>query len=70
MAQGEWIGFIDSDDWVSPDYYEKLLKKAEATGADLVGCDYSLVDHHTFEVGEGHRQQYTGSDRGSDEGKA
>ncbi len=51
MAQGEWIGFIDSDDWVSPDYYEKLLKKAEATGADLVGCDYSLVDHHTFEVG-------------------
>ena len=52
MAQGEWIGFIDSDDWVSPDYYEKLLKKAEATGADLVGCDYSLVDHHTFEVGK------------------
>lgn len=29
VAQGEWIGFIDSDDWVSPDYYEKLLKKAE-----------------------------------------
>ena len=27
VAQGEWIGFIDSDDWVSPDYYEKLLKK-------------------------------------------
>ena len=52
VAQGEWIGFIDSDDWVSPDYYEKLLKKAEATGADLVGCDYSLVDHHTFEVGK------------------
>ena len=52
MAQGEWIGFIDSDDWVSPDYYEKLLKKAEETGADLVGCDYSLVDHHTFTVGK------------------
>lgn len=26
-AEGEWIGFIDSDDWVSPDYYEKLLKR-------------------------------------------
>ena len=51
-AEGEWIGFIDSDDWVSPDYYEKLLKKAEETGADLVGCDYSLVDHHTFTVGK------------------
>lgn len=51
VATGEWIGFIDSDDWVTPDYYEKLLKKAEETGADMVGCDYNLVDHHTMEVG-------------------
>ncbi len=50
-ARGEWIGFIDSDDWVTPDYYEKLLKKAEDTGADMVGCDYNLVYEHTFEVG-------------------
>lgn len=51
-ATGEWIGFIDSDDWVTPDYYEKLLKKAEETGADMVGCDYNLVTEHTFEVGK------------------
>lgn len=51
-ASGEWIGFIDSDDWVTPDYYEKLLAKAYATGADMVGCDYNLVDQHTFEVGK------------------
>lgn len=51
-AQGEWIGFIDSDDWITPDYYEKLLGKAEETGADMVGCDYSLVDRHTMEVGK------------------
>lgn len=50
-ASGEWIGFIDSDDWVTPDYYEKLLRKAEETGADMVGCDYNLVDTHTMEVG-------------------
>ena len=50
-AAGEWVGFIDSDDWVTPDYYEKLLRRAEETGADMVGCDYSLVDSHTFEVG-------------------
>ena len=50
-AGGEWVGFIDSDDWVTPDYYEKLLRRAEETGADMVGCDYSLVDSHTFEVG-------------------
>lgn len=51
-ASGEWIGFIDSDDWVAPDYYEKLLKKADETGADMVGCDYSLVTEHTYSVGK------------------
>lgn len=51
VACGEWIGFVDSDDWVTPDYYEKLLCKAEETGADMVGCDYNLVDKHTMEVG-------------------
>lgn len=50
-AVGEWIGFIDSDDWVTPDFYEKLLNRAEETGADLVGCDYNLVDEHTMQVG-------------------
>ena len=50
-ARGEWIGFVDSDDWVAPDMYEKLIKRAEETGADMVGCDYSLVERHTFEVG-------------------
>lgn len=32
MAQGEWIGFIDSDDWITPDMYERLIGKAEETG--------------------------------------
>lgn len=52
IAEGEWLGFIDADDWVVPDYYERLLKKADETGADMVGCDYSLVDHYTFEAGK------------------
>ncbi|WP_029323197.1 glycosyltransferase family 2 protein [Butyrivibrio sp. AE3004] len=51
-SSGEWIGFIDADDWVVPDYYERLLKKADETGADMVGCDYSLVNHYTFEPGQ------------------
>ena len=25
LAKGEWIGFIDSDDWVTPDFYERLI---------------------------------------------
>jgi glycosyltransferase involved in cell wall biosynthesis len=51
-ASGEWIGFIDSDDWIVPDYYERLIRKAEETGADVVGCDYSLVTEHTMQVGK------------------
>ncbi len=52
IAKGEWIGFIDSDDWITPVFYEKLLEKAESTGADMVGCDYNLVDKHTMEIGK------------------
>lgn len=50
-ALGEWIGFVDSDDWVSPDFYRKLLARAKETGADMVGCDYSLVPEYTFATG-------------------
>ena len=52
FARGEWIGFIDADDWVVPDYYERMLKLAEDTGADMVGCDYSLVNEYTFTPGQ------------------
>ncbi len=45
-ASGDWIGFVDSDDWVAPDCYEKLLARAASTGADMVGCDYCLVSEH------------------------
>ena len=57
-ASGEWISFIDSDDWVSPDYYEKLFKRADDTGADVVGCCYSIVNEHTFETGEIVRNEF------------
>ena len=52
MAQGEWIGFIDSDDWITPDMYEKLLNRAEQTGADMVGCDYHFTDEHSMKIGQ------------------
>ena len=50
-ASGDWIGFMDSDDWAAPDMFEKLLHKADETGADVVGCDYNLVTSHTMQVG-------------------
>lgn len=51
-AKGEWIGFIDADDWIDPKMYEKLINKANETGADCVGCDYSLVNEYTYKIGQ------------------
>lgn len=39
-ARGEFLGFIDSDDTIAPDMYEKLVARAEETGADVVVCDW------------------------------
>lgn len=50
-ASGEWIGFIDSDDWIAKDMFSKLLQKAQDTGADVVGCDYLLTDAIGKETG-------------------
>lgn len=50
-ACGEWVGFVDSDDWIRPDMYSKLIGKAEETGADIVGCDYIQTDELGKETG-------------------
>lgn len=50
-AKGQWIGFVDSDDWVAEDMFTRLLQKAEETGADVVGCDYLRTDKTGLEEG-------------------
>lgn len=37
-AAGEWIGWVDSDDWIEPDMYEYLLSHALSAGADITVC--------------------------------
>lgn len=37
-ATGEFIGFVDGDDWVSPDMFEKLYDKAVQTDSEVVVC--------------------------------
>lgn len=34
-AQGEYIGFVDADDTIAPDYYEKLLDAIEISECDM-----------------------------------
>jgi glycosyltransferase involved in cell wall biosynthesis len=43
MAQGEYIGFCDSDDWMESDMYRTLYNEAIKVHADIVGCGF--VEH-------------------------
>lgn len=39
IAQGKYIAFVDSDDWVEKDMFEKMLSTAETHDVDMVMCD-------------------------------
>lgn len=47
-ARGEFVAFVDSDDFVACDYLSKLYGAATDTGADIVCCNY----YNTSEDGE------------------
>lgn len=43
-AQGEYLGFVDSDDWVDTTMYQQMYEAAVEQSADIVICD--MVDHY------------------------
>lgn len=48
FASGEYIGFIDSDDFVDLDMYENMYRKAIEDDSDIVECNL----RHTYPNGE------------------
>lgn len=42
-ASGEYIGFVDSDDWIDFDMYENLIKKIKKFNVDMVMCDATTI---------------------------
>lgn len=42
-AKGEWIGFVDGDDAIDPDMYERLMQNAVESKADISHCGYQMV---------------------------
>ena len=38
IAKGEYIGFIDSDDYIPVEYFERLYEAAKEVGADMAIC--------------------------------
>lgn len=42
-ADGEYIGFVDGDDYIEPEMYEKLIDLAVEYDADITHCGYQMV---------------------------
>ena len=43
LARGEYVGFVDSDDWLAPEMFDEMYRSARETGADIVMCDAVTV---------------------------
>ncbi len=43
IATGEYIGFVDGDDYIEPNMYEILLRNALEYDADISHCGYQMV---------------------------
>lgn len=56
IAQGEYIGFVDSDDWVDANMYETMYDTAKKENADIVICD--MVDHFPDRVIYHHSSEF------------
>ena len=42
QASGEYMGFVDGDDWIYPDMYEILIDKIISTDSDIAVCDFVI----------------------------
>lgn len=43
VATGSYMGFVDSDDSISPDMYRLLLERMTADGSDITACGVEMV---------------------------
>lgn len=42
-ATGDYIGFVDGDDYIEPDMFDRLVKNAVEHNADISHCGYKMV---------------------------
>ncbi len=42
-ATGDWIGFVDGDDFIEPEMFERLMNNALKHDADISHCGYQMI---------------------------
>lgn len=50
VAKGEYIGFVDPDDWIEPDMYSTLLNIMETEQCDIASCSWMDNDENGSEL--------------------
>ena len=48
VAQGDYIGYVDSDDWISEAMYEALLNEMITTDSDVIVCAHYEVQNDSI----------------------
>lgn len=43
LSKGEWISFVDADDWINPNRYEVAIAEAEKNKVSIVQCAINVV---------------------------
>lgn len=43
VSNGEMIGFVDSDDWIAPDMYQRLYEAMKSDNSDIAACGVEMV---------------------------
>lgn len=51
-AKGDYITFVDSDDWISTNMCELMIEKALKNNSDLVFANFSTVKNEVIELGD------------------
>lgn len=50
IATGELIGFVDSDDWVHFEMFDKLYSTAKKNNSEMAMCSFALFNEKTGEI--------------------
>lgn len=50
IAKGRYLAFVDSDDWVAPDYIERMYEVCEEFNCDMAQCSYEDVYNESAKI--------------------